>query len=378
MNRPVSAIGFVCAGLLLAQLVAIPSTAAAATTHKCLGRPATIVGTPGNDVLVGTPGFDVIVGLRGRDTISGLGGDDFFCGGRGADTIYAVKAGAPLAGAGEDPWFKGGRGNDKLYADSGNSEMWPGPGNDLMDNGSFDSEHDAGANYSPSVTGVGGSARGPIVADVGRITCQNPPSPSTCTRRGTVTSIDGTDTLINMQQIIGSPYDDVISTGPMRAVGGGDGNDTITIRRNGTVEFFGAGNGDDTIINHSHYSCGESEALQYGGPGNDTYYGSATKPGAFDNGFTGGCFVGGDGNDSYYGNIRRDYFDGGAGDDTFFGRAGADKAIGGDGADVLNGNGGPDTILANDGVSGNDTANGGPGTDSCTVDPGDIVKNCES
>jgi Ca2+-binding RTX toxin-like protein len=214
------------------------------------------------------------------------------------------------------------------------------------------------------------------VADVGRLTC--PTSSSDCTRRGTVTSIDGSDTLINMQEILGSPYDDVISTGPMRRIEGGDGNDTIIIRRNGAVEFFGAGNGDDTIINHSHYSCGESEALQYGEAGNDTYYGSATSSGVFDNGHVGGCFIGGDGNDTYYGNVQSDYFDGGAGDDTFFGRGSADTAIGGDGADVLHGNRGPDTILANDGVSGNDTANGGLGTDSCTVDPGDIVKNCES
>jgi Ca2+-binding RTX toxin-like protein len=374
MNRRASGIAFVCAGLLLAQLVSIPSTAAAAT-KTCLGQPVTIMGTPGNDVLKATQPGDVIFGGAGRDTISGLGMGVFLCGGRGADTIYAFKPGAPNADAGLDALLKGGRGNDKLYGDSSNSKIWPGSGNDLMDNGGFDSEHDATVYYSPGVTGGGGTARGPIVADVGRITCGTPPSDLNCTRRGSVTSVDGTDTLINMQEIVGSPYDDMISTGPMRYIGGGDGNDTIIIRRKGSAEFFHAGNGNDTIINHSHYTCSESEVLQYGDAGNDTYYGSANPP--LYSGYT-GCFIGGDGNDTYYGNLDSDYFDGGAGDDTFFGRGNAEKAIGGDGADMLNGNRGPDTLMANDGVSGNDTANGGRGTDSCTIDPGDIVLNCES
>jgi Ca2+-binding RTX toxin-like protein len=377
MNRPLSAIGFVCAGLLVAQLVAVPSAAAA--TKTCLGQPVTIMGTPGNDVLKATQPGDVIFGGAGRDTISGLGMSIFICGGRGADRIYAFEPGAPdRADAGNDALIKGGRGNDKLYGDGSNSQMWPGPGDDLMDNGSPISEHDTTANYSLGYYG-GTAARGPIVADVGRLTCATPPSELTCTRRGTVTSVDGTDTLINMQEIVGSPYDDVISTGNMRAIGGGDGNDTIIIRRNGQEEFFGAGNGDDTIINNSHVRCGDYP--RNGNAGNDTFYGSAGRPGVIDPFYffySGGCFIGGDGNDTYYGNVQSDYFDGGAGDDTFFGRGSADKAIGGDGADLLNGNRGRDTILASDGVSGNDTANGGLGTDSCTVDPGDILRNCES
>jgi len=47
---------------------------------KCAGRVATIVGTPGNDLLVGTNGPDVIAGLGGNDVIYGLGGNDILCG----------------------------------------------------------------------------------------------------------------------------------------------------------------------------------------------------------------------------------------------------------------------------------------------------------
>jgi Ca2+-binding RTX toxin-like protein len=57
----------------------------ATITNDCLGEPATIVGTEGNDTLVGTPGRDVIVALGGNDTVQALGGDDLVCGGDGND-----------------------------------------------------------------------------------------------------------------------------------------------------------------------------------------------------------------------------------------------------------------------------------------------------
>lgn len=59
----------------------------ATITNDCLGEPATIVGTEGNDTLVGTPGRDVIVALGGNDTVQALGGDDKVCGGDGNDFL---------------------------------------------------------------------------------------------------------------------------------------------------------------------------------------------------------------------------------------------------------------------------------------------------
>jgi hypothetical protein len=43
---------------------------------------------------------------------------------------------------------------------------------------------------------------------------------------------------------------------------------------------------------------------------------------------------------------------------------------------VLKGAGGSDTLHATDGVNGNDTANGGTGTDACDADPSDTVTAC--
>ena len=53
----------------------------------CEGRTATIVGTPGNDILAGTEGTDIIAGLGGNDRISGFGGNDLICGGSGNDQM---------------------------------------------------------------------------------------------------------------------------------------------------------------------------------------------------------------------------------------------------------------------------------------------------
>jgi Ca2+-binding RTX toxin-like protein len=83
----------------------------------CKGKPATVVGTNGNDVRSGTPGKDVIVGLGGKDKLSGLAGNDLICGGTGKDTL------------------KGGKGKDKLYGQKGKDTLRGGPGKDKLKGG---------------------------------------------------------------------------------------------------------------------------------------------------------------------------------------------------------------------------------------------------
>ncbi len=79
--------------------------------QSCNGKPATLVGTLGNDVLRGTPGNDVIVALGGNDSIAGLGGNDTICAGAGNDTLYG--------GLGGD-WLSGDDGADTLNGNGGN------------------------------------------------------------------------------------------------------------------------------------------------------------------------------------------------------------------------------------------------------------------
>jgi RTX calcium-binding nonapeptide repeat (4 copies)/Domain of unknown function DUF11 len=83
----------------------------------CGGLAATIVGTPGNDVINGTNGPDVIHGLSGNDRIEGKGGNDVICGGPGHDDLY------------------GNDGNDRLFGEEGNDFLSGGNGNDTLDGG---------------------------------------------------------------------------------------------------------------------------------------------------------------------------------------------------------------------------------------------------
>lgn len=89
----------------------------------CRNALATIVGTPGDDVIDGTDDDDVIVGLGGDDTIRGMDGDDLICGNAGHDTIYG--------GPGDDrAWGHGGR--DMLYGSPGNDILKGGGGRDRL------------------------------------------------------------------------------------------------------------------------------------------------------------------------------------------------------------------------------------------------------
>ena len=102
----------------------IPQQAAAqVVVHTCNGKPATIVGTGGEDVLRGTKLPDVIVGLGGNDTITGASGNDTICAGPGNDIISA--------GNGHD-FVDGGSGNDTILGGFGNDFLRGGLGHDQV------------------------------------------------------------------------------------------------------------------------------------------------------------------------------------------------------------------------------------------------------
>jgi uncharacterized repeat protein (TIGR01451 family) len=117
---------------------------------KCGGRKATLVGTPGPDLLKGTPRRDVIVASRGNDRIFTDGGRDVICagagrdtvkaggrsdkvfGGRGADRLLGMGGGDTLRGGAGPDLLKGGRGSDRLVGGRGNDRCFGGPGRDLF------------------------------------------------------------------------------------------------------------------------------------------------------------------------------------------------------------------------------------------------------
>ncbi len=98
-------------GTLAAWAITVDGVTASA---RCAGRPATIVGTTGRDVIKGTNRGDVIVALGGNDKVHGGRGNDRICGGSGKDMLF------------------GGSGNDKLYGGSGRDRLVGGHGKDKL------------------------------------------------------------------------------------------------------------------------------------------------------------------------------------------------------------------------------------------------------
>jgi len=86
------------------------------------------------------------------------------------------------------------------------------------------------------------------------------------------------------------------------------------------------------------------------------------------------CGLGG--NDTISGGAGDDILIGGAGDDVVHGDSGNDRMFGNAGSDHLFGDDGTDVVNAIDLVGGNDSENGGAGTDTCRSDVGDALVGC--
>lgn len=170
----------------------------------CDGLRATIVGTPGDDIIVGTPGDDVIVGLAGVDDIHGNGGNDTICGGPGNDNLVGQD--------GDDRLF-GNDGNDRIYGLDGADYVEGGDGDDVI----------YGGNDNDSLHGNAGDDRLKGEAGVDEVHGDE--------GNDTVQGGDDNDLLY------GGPNDDRLY--------GENGNDTM-LGGDGYNVYYG-GSGDDTI-----------------------------------------------------------------------------------------------------------------------------------
>jgi hypothetical protein len=103
---------------------------------RCHGKPATVVGTPGDDrgsrSLLGTRGRDVIVGGRGDDAINGRGGADLVCAGKGDDRIRGGRGNDRIYGRGGGDRLRGHAGSDKLSGRRGKDRLFGGAGADRL------------------------------------------------------------------------------------------------------------------------------------------------------------------------------------------------------------------------------------------------------
>jgi Ca2+-binding RTX toxin-like protein len=145
-------------------------------------------------------------------------------------------------------------------------------------------------------------------------------------------------------------------------VGGGDGNDTITV--DASDALVSGGRGNDLVRGGD-----ESAMVMFGGPGDDHLVGarlfSFIFAGSGDDvmeGSLGLTFaVGGKGADTHNGTGGLDWIAGGRGNDRLIGEGGFDLLGGMAGADTLFGGPGPDLLI---GGLGNDRLRGGPGRDA--------------
>ena len=144
----------------------------------------------------------------------------------------------------------------------------------------------------------------------------------------------GIDTLMRMENLIGSDFGDILTgDAGVNRIRGGLGEDRI-FGQAGSDLLFGEG-GSDII---------------YGGTGNDVIYGE----------YGWDIIFGEDGSDTAYGGNGNDLLLGQLGNDTLFGENGADRLSGGVGDDILDGGAGNDRL---DGGSQNDQLFGGDGDD---------------
>ena len=211
-------------------------------------------GSNGNDLFIGTDEADEILGLGGIDLLRGGAGDDTIQGGSGPDSLYGDKDNDTIAGGPGDDLIRGGKGDDTLdggdgrdmiRADLGDDHIWGSEGGDYIDGA--DGIDVASYGRSPEPVTIDLSSPGVIIPGVGGYA-------------------EG-DILVNIENIDGSPHDDVISvaddweTPIQHGVWAGAGDDEIWGFR---VDYLNGGDGDD-------YLNMQEGGVGAGGPGADTF-----------------------------------------------------------------------------------------------------------
>jgi Ca2+-binding RTX toxin-like protein len=243
----------------VAALVAVTASGAeSGAAPMCGGKPATIVGTEGNDVIDGTDAADVIWAGAGDDTVYGGLGNDIVCGDTGADLIHG--------GRGND-WLEGGADTDRVFGDLGDDHLSGGPGDrDEVSGGLGIDTVNGGPGNEDLVRGDYGYDRmdgGPGSGDIASF------STAVAGLKGSGVWVslplhralgDGHDRLFRFESIEGSAFHDtLIGDGQSNLIAGGPGNDTI--KGGGGRDTLDGGQGDDHCQGGpTRISCGAEPA----------------------------------------------------------------------------------------------------------------------
>jgi Ca2+-binding RTX toxin-like protein len=207
----------------------VPANVEIAILYEEAGT-TTLDGNGADNTLIGNGGINTLNGLGGNDTLYGMGGDDTLNGGAGADLLDGGSSNDVLNGGADNDTLLGVIGNDTLNGDAGNDFLDGFTGNDTL-NGGADNDTLSGGSGDDLLDGGTGtdrsvfsSAFAAVTIDLRITTAQN-------------TGGDGIDTLLSIEELVGSAYDDIlIGNNVANYLAGGDGNDVLN----------GLG-GDDTI-----------------------------------------------------------------------------------------------------------------------------------
>ncbi len=389
--------------------------------------PVTMAGGEGNDVLRGGDADDVLNGGLGDDQLDAQGGNDNLTGGEGADKLDggigndSLEGGAgtdnfygrdgddtlnAFVGAGDaDGTINGGLNTDKAYLDpSDDPKLTPGvetivfgspnptppppPTGPCVYNATTQQVTITMAANTPGTLKVVGEQFVWATA-VGESAC--PTATRANTIRVNVLGQIGADVLtivaagfesegitVDLRDVTNSSVD------TLRILGGdasdslqADGNidaDTAreisNIRFNNTLELHGGG-GEGNFLNADGYNgrvrlyAGDRGDILRGGFWADELYGGAGAD-FLVGGENDDLLNGGGGDDDLRGGDDDDTLNGGGGNDTLLGGYGVDTMSGGEGDDTLDARRPPDVVEDLDG-----TLDGGPGTDTAYVDPGE-------
>lgn len=255
----------------LFALAVVPGTASAST---CFGKTATI--TSSNKVIRGTKDHDVIVVTGGgRHTVYGEGGNDRICGGPGADKIYGGRGNDQINGGGGNDWLEGERGNDVLIGGAGNDRLIGLNGDETLRGGPGNDDINGGPG-ADKLYGDGGNdvLRGGFNDDLlnggaGRDIASYSGTPGAVTvdlrYRGSQQTHDGRDTLVGVEDLVGSAFSDSLSgNGKSNRIDGGPGYDYLDGGSGGNDIAYGGADGAECERFSKTRNCGQVDTPKRG------------------------------------------------------------------------------------------------------------------
>ena len=230
-----------------------------------------LTGSAFNDTLTGSDGNNILTGGSGDDSLVGGKGNDALIGGDGVDTasyassiagITASLLTSKAAGAGKDSLsgienLTGSAFKDVLTGDAGVNALLGGSGNDSLEGGAGDDRLDGGvgqdvASYASTAVGV--------TVSLALAGAQN-------------TVGAGTDTLIGIEDLTGSGFNDILTGNALaNLLTGGAGNDSLD-GGDGVDTLLGGGGGDTLLggLGNDNLTGGAAADILTGGVGKDRF-----------------------------------------------------------------------------------------------------------